>query len=149
MKSEKLRFYIQVRFKLGITLNEIHKELKTALPDNTLSISTVTRWFNKFRRDMEDLKDQHRPGRPITETTPANIERDRDVIEDNPRCSYDEIEAETSLSRGTIHTIIHTHLNMGKLSSRWVSHKLTEKTEKTVFECVKKIWLNLKRASGD
>jgi transposase len=57
MKSEKLRFYIQVRFKLGITLNEIHKELKTALPDNTLSISTVTRWFNKFRRDMEDLKD--------------------------------------------------------------------------------------------
>ena len=57
MKSESLRFYIQVRYKLGITLNEIHKELKTALPDNTPSIATVTRWFNKFRRGVEDLKD--------------------------------------------------------------------------------------------
>lgn len=130
MKSENLRFYIQVRFKLGIALNEIHKELKTALPDNAPSLSTVTRWFNKFRRGVEDLKDQHRPGRPITETTSANIEGVRALIEDNPWCSYDEIEAETSLSRGTIHTIIHRHLKMRKLTSRWVPHKLSEKNRK-------------------
>lgn len=148
MKSENLRFYIQVRFKLGIALNEIHKELKTALPDNAPSLSTVTRWFNKFRRGVEDLKDQHRPGRPITETTPVNIERVRAVIENDPWCSYDEIEAETSLSRGTIHTIIHMHLKMRKLTSRWVLHELTEKIVKIVFECVKKIWPSSKRASG-
>jgi histone-lysine N-methyltransferase SETMAR len=76
---------------------------------------------------VEDLKDQHRPGRPITETTPVNIERVRAVIENDPWCSYDEIEAETSLSRGTIHTIIHMHLKMRKLTSRWVPHELTEK----------------------
>ena len=61
MKSENLRFYIQVRFKLGIALNDIHKELKTALPDNAPSLSTVTRWLNKFRRDVDDLKDRYRP----------------------------------------------------------------------------------------
>ena len=99
MKSENLRFYIQVRFKLGIALNQIHNELKTALPDNAPSLSTVNRWFNKLRRGVEDLKDQHRQGRPITETSPANIERVRALIEDEPWCSYDEIEAETSLSR--------------------------------------------------
>jgi [histone H3]-lysine36 N-dimethyltransferase SETMAR len=127
MKSENLRFYIQVRYKLGIALNEIYKELKTALPDNAPSLSTVTRWFNKFKRGVEDLKDQLRPGRPITETIKVNIERVRAVIENDPWCSYDEIEAETSLSRGTIHTIIHDHLKMRKLTSRWVPHELTEK----------------------
>jgi [histone H3]-lysine36 N-dimethyltransferase SETMAR len=127
MKSENLRFYIQVRFKLGIALNEIFKELKTALPDNAPSLSTVTRWFNKFKGGFNDLKDKHREGRPITGTTLVNIERVRVVIENDPWCSFDEIEAETSLSRGTIHTIIHEHLKMRKLTSRWVPHQLTNK----------------------
>ena len=51
---------------------------------------------------MDDLKDKHRKGRPITETIHANIERVRVVIENDPWCTYDEIEAETALSRGTI-----------------------------------------------
>lgn len=45
----------------------------------------------------------------------------------NPWCSYDEIEAETSLSRGTIFNIIHDCLKMNKVTSRWVPHQLTEK----------------------
>lgn len=127
MKSENLRFYIQVRFRLGITLKEIFKELKVALPGNAPSLSTVTRWFNKFKGGVEDLKDQNRPGRPITETTPVNIERVRTVIESDPWCTFDEIEAETSLSRGTIQSIIHDHLKLRKLTSRWVPHQLTDK----------------------
>jgi len=127
MKSENLRFYIQVRFKLGIALNEIFKELKAALPDNAPSLSTVTRWFKKYKQGSEDINDKPRQGRPITETTPVNIDKVRAVIENDPWCSYDEIEAETSLSRGTIQTIIHEHLKMRKLTSRWVPHKLTEK----------------------
>jgi|GWRWMinimDraft_11_1066019.scaffolds.fasta_scaffold06005_2 transposase len=98
MKSENLRFYIQVRFKLGIALNEIFKELKAALPDNAPSLSTVTRWFKKYKQGSEDINDKPRQGRPITETTPVNIDKVRAVIENDPWCSYDEIEAETSLS---------------------------------------------------
>ena len=130
MNSENLRFYIQVRLKLGLTINEIFKELKTALPESAPSLSTVTRWFNKFKSGVEDLKDKHRKGRPITEVTQANIERVRVVIENDPWCTYNEIEAETALSHGTIHVIIHAHLKMRKLVSRWVPHELTEKNRK-------------------
>ena len=98
MNSQNLRFYIQVRFKLGLAINEIFKELKTALPERHPSLSTVTRWFNQFKRGVDDLKDKHRKGRPITETIHANIERVRAVIEKYPWCKYDEIEAETTLS---------------------------------------------------
>jgi hypothetical protein len=69
---------------------------------------------------VEDLKDKHRKGRPITEVTQANIERVRVAIEIDPWCTYNEIEAETALSHGTIHIIIHALLKMRKLVSRWV-----------------------------
>jgi len=124
MNSENVRFYIQVRSKLGLTINEIFIELKTALPESAPSLSTVTRWFNKFKSGEDDLKDKHRKGRPITEVTQANIERVRFVIENDKCCTYDEIEAETALSRGTIRTIIHEHLKMKKLVSGWVTEKL-------------------------
>ena len=41
MKIENLRFYIQIRFKLGISVKTITDELKTALPDNAPSLRTV------------------------------------------------------------------------------------------------------------
>jgi histone-lysine N-methyltransferase SETMAR len=73
------------------------------------------------------LKDAYRSGRPITEFTHANIQLVSAVIEKNPWCSYDEIEAETSISRTTIFKIIHESLKMKKVTSRWVPHELTEK----------------------
>ena len=130
MKSENLRFYIQVRLKLGIAVNDIFKELKSALPDNAPSLLTVIRWFNKFRNGNENLEDKHRSGRPITETTPTNIDRIRKVIDNNPWSTYDDIEAETLLSRGTIQTIIHDHLKLKKITSRWVPHQLSEENRK-------------------
>ena len=50
----------------------------------------------------------------------------RSVIEVNPWCSYDEIEAKTLLSRGTIFNIIHDCLKLKKVTSRWVPHQLIE-----------------------
>ena len=80
------------------------------------------------------MKDKHCKGRPITETIHANIERVRAVNENDPWCTYDEIEAETTLSCGVIKAIIHEHLKMKKLVSLWVN--LPNKIVRTVFECV-------------
>jgi hypothetical protein len=60
------------------------------------------------------LKDKYSKGCTITEVTHANIERVRVVIENDLSCAYDEIEAETALSHGTIHIIIHVYLKMKK-----------------------------------
>ena len=77
---------------------------------------------------MDDLKDQLRKRRLITETKHAKIKWV--VIENDPCCSYDEKEAETTLYRGTIEAIIHEHLKMKKLVGRWVPHKLTEQNRR-------------------
>ncbi len=48
-----------------------------------------------IQKKVGDLKDNHRIGRPITETIHANIENDTSW-------TYKEIVAETILSRGTL-----------------------------------------------
>ena len=81
------------------------------------------------------MEDQQRSGRPITETSKSNINRVQKVIEDNPYCTYDEIEAEASLSRGTIQNIIHKSLNLKKLTSCWVPPQLSEKNRPDRVRC--------------
>ena len=59
-----------------------------------------------------------------------NIAAVKAVIDENPYANYDEIELETSLNRGTIFIILHHHLDMRKITSRWVPHKLTVHNKK-------------------
>lgn len=73
-----------------------------------------------------DVEDEPRSGRPVTEKTQDNIQLIRTLIEEDPHSTYADLEAETSLSRGTIFTIIHEDLQMRKVSSRWVPHQLTQ-----------------------
>ena len=48
----------------------------------------------------------------------------RTLIEDNPNISYKQIEASTLYSAGTINKIIHAHLKLRKITSRWVPYDL-------------------------
>ena len=48
-------------------------------------MSAIERGFKHFESGNKSLEDQHRPGRPITETSKSNINRVQklEVIEDN------------------------------------------------------------------
>jgi hypothetical protein len=80
--NENLKFYIKIRSKQE-SINDIFKELKSAIPDCDISLSLVTRWFNRFKSIKNNLKDGHRSRRPITDFTKPNIDRVRGVIENN------------------------------------------------------------------
>jgi transposase len=97
---------------LGYDATSIHIDFKTAYGEQAPSYSTVLRWINRFKDGREDLEDDPRAGRQQTGLTGANIELVRHVIEHNPWSTYDYIEEETMLCRGTIHNIIHGCLKM-------------------------------------
>jgi histone-lysine N-methyltransferase SETMAR len=83
-----------------------------------------------------DVEDKPRSGRPVTETTRENIDKVQSVIDEDPHSTYDDIIAETSLCRDTIKRIIHNHLRLRKVTSRWVPHDLTpEQKQKRVEIC--------------
>ena len=103
MKSNEIRFYIQIRFKLGIEPKDILNELKTAISDHAPSLKTIYNWISPFKKNPHS-------GRPITGVTTQNIAIVKDLIEDIQSISYDKMIAQTSLSNGSLTTILHKHL---------------------------------------
>lgn len=130
MEKEHNRYYIKIRSLLGIKPAAIHQELVLALGDHAPCYTTVTRWVNEFNEGRESVKDRGRIGRPVTESNQVNCNRVHDIIKENPHATYDQIEVETGLSRGTIYTIIHEILKLHKVTSRWVPHELTDQNRK-------------------
>ena len=78
-----------------------------------------------FQEGRESVQDHERPGKPVTETSPANVKRVRSLIENNHALSVSDLEELTSLSFSTILRIFHDHLGLRKVSSRWTPHFLT------------------------
>jgi len=83
MSTENFRFYIKVRTALNIQARIIHDELYSVYGDQAPSLTTVKRWSKLFREGREEIEDETRPGRPITETTSENIEQIRLLINDD------------------------------------------------------------------
>jgi histone-lysine N-methyltransferase SETMAR len=125
MEKVPYRFYIRTRTLLGIDATTIHEELTTAYGDHAISYTTVQRWNKFFCEGNMELEDKPRQGRPVSRAIEENIELVRKLIEEDPHSTYEDIEEETQLSHGTVHSIIHKHLHKQKISSRWVPHQLT------------------------
>jgi histone-lysine N-methyltransferase SETMAR len=130
MEKFYFRSYIQTRNRLGIKAVDIFKELQQAHGTQAPCYSTVQKWTALFAAGRESIEDDPRSGRPITAHTEANIELVRQIIEEDPHSTYNEIEALSSLNQNTIHSIIHESLQLRKITSRWVPHMLTEENRK-------------------
>ncbi|CAF2973707.1 unnamed protein product [Rotaria sp. Silwood2] len=126
MTNEFNRYSIRIRDILGIDSNTIFDILTEALGPDAPSYPMVRKWAKRFHEGREDVSDDPRSGRQISVLTDENIERVRQVIEDDPHSTYDDITVETGLSRGIIERIIRDCLKMRKVTSRWVAHQLTE-----------------------
>ena len=67
----------------------------------------VYRWYGELSRDRSSLQDEFRKGRPKSVILPETIE----TILDN--------------SGASIYSILHEHLIVKKISSRWIAHNLS------------------------
>ncbi|CAF0904142.1 unnamed protein product [Rotaria sordida] len=134
MDKEHFRFYIKVRTALHIEPIVIYNELYTVFVDEVPLLRTVQRWSKRFREGREEVEDEERPGRPITETTSENIEQVRDLIKDDPYATIDELEARSGLSHGTVQRIVSDHLQFKKVTARYVVKHLTnsQKAERQI-----------------
>ena len=149
MENVNFRFYIKTQYKLGKQATEIFNQLKTIYNDQAPSYATVARWVTLFKNGRESIEDDPRSGRPIRGVTQDNIEAVSKVIMLDPHSTYIEIEALTSLSRGTIYNIIHEHLKLRKVVERWIPHELTdEDRRKRVEDCRENLKM-FREANGD
>ena len=64
--------------------------------------------------------DEFREGRPSTSVAAANVDAVREMIERDRHITYSEIQASLGIDIKAIHTILHDHLSVRKLCSRWI-----------------------------
>lgn len=82
-----------------------------------------------------DTSDAQRSGRPVSATTPEIINKIHDIVMDDRRVKVREIASTVGISSERVYNILHQHLDMRKLSARWVPRLLTIDQKRTRVKC--------------
>ncbi|KAL7725070.1 hypothetical protein ACLKA6_010344 [Drosophila palustris] len=75
--------------------------------------------------DLTDTDDIPSTGRPNDAVIPENVEKTLKIIMSDRKVKVREIADILKISAGSVHTIIHEHLGMKKVFSKWVPRLLT------------------------
>ena len=127
VSRENYRFFITTMVKNGYQPKEIHALLHTAWNEEGPSSATVYR----VCKEIEDgrrttLEDAERSGRPSTAVNQKNIELIAAAVKENPHLSIVEMQSITGIPSGSLFTLLHRHLNLKSLCSKWIPKELTE-----------------------
>ena len=114
-----------MRTALNIEARAIDEELYSVHGGQATCLRAVERWCKRFHEGQEELEDEARPGRPVTDTT-ENIEKIRLIIEDDPCVTVEEVQDQTGLSYGNTQQIITDHLQLTKITAGYLPKQLTD-----------------------
>lgn len=89
-------------------------------------MATIYRWYKEFERERNSVQHQKGAGRPPTAITEENIAAVKKIIEKDNRATYGAIEHELKIGSSAVNTIIHDHLHLKKVVSRFVPHQLSD-----------------------
>ena len=126
MDKTEYRAVIKFLVLEGQSSKQVEERLTSVYGQSSPSSSTIKRWVKEFQRGRESLEDDPRSGRPITSTSPENIEKVHKLVIENRRISLYELEEATGISYGSIHNILHDELHMSKVCARWVPKMLSD-----------------------
>lgn len=137
MKKIEHRAVIKFLTKQGKSQKIIHEEMVAVYQDCAPSLSTVQKWSSEFKRGRESIEDDPRSGGPVSGTTEENVKKVEKLVLEDARIKIKMLADMTHLSVGTIHAILHDHLNLSKVSARWVPRMLTAPQKQVRVECCK------------
>ena len=116
---ENFRAMIFYDYKCNLTPKQCIDQLHLAFGDEAPSNRTIYNWFAEFQRGCIFL-DEIREGRLSTSVVAINVDAVREMIEGDWHITYREIQASLGIDMKAIHTILHDHLSVWKLCSRWI-----------------------------
>ncbi|GBP15450.1 Putative uncharacterized protein FLJ37770 [Eumeta japonica] len=83
------------------------------------------KWARFFQQGRESCEDDPRPGRLVTVVTEENVRKIEKFVLADQRIKLWQIAEELQISKKRVGEIIHEHMNMRKISARWVPKMLT------------------------
>jgi histone-lysine N-methyltransferase SETMAR len=124
-------------FMKGKSPQETKEKLDKHYGKSVPLIRTVYKWFQIFQSGHMNTSDAKRSGRPVEATTPEIIDKIHDMVMDDKRVKVREFASAVGISSERVHNILHQHLNMRKLSARWVPRLLTVDQKQNRVRCSK------------
>ena len=126
MESQNIEFRAVIKFftKEGAKAKEIHRCMADVYGDSSPKYSTVAKWSAEFKHGRDSLEDDPRPDRPADIISQEMIDRVERLVLNNRQIRVAELASECGISNGSVYTIIHEHLDMSKVSVRWVPRNL-------------------------
>lgn len=137
MDEKEFRVVIKHYFLKGKTPQTTKEKLDKHYGESAPSMRTVYKWFGNFRSGHMDTCDAERSGRPLEVTTPEIIDKIHDMVLEDRRVKVREIATAVGISTERVHNILHKHLDMTKLSARWVPRLLTADQKRIRVNCSK------------
>lgn len=137
--NDNFRFYVYTRHQLGISPHDIHNELLTVHGDACPSDRTVCRWISDIKTDHFQLTKRSGPGRPVSTTTAANVQKIKTLIAENSRLSCSDIASTLSIPKTCVYEILTKTLNLRNVYAVWVPHDLSESNKSARITCCKEL----------
>ncbi|GBP71465.1 Histone-lysine N-methyltransferase SETMAR [Eumeta japonica] len=107
------------------TPKEIFEYMVSVFQESAPSYTMVKKWARLFQQGRESCEDDLRPGRPVTVVTEENVRKIEKLLLADRRIKLWQIAEELQISKERVGEIIHKHINMRKISARWVPKVLT------------------------
>ncbi|GBP26582.1 Putative uncharacterized protein FLJ37770 [Eumeta japonica] len=111
------RAVIKYFVKKGKTPKEIFEGMVSVFQESAPSYTMVKKW--------DRCEDDPRPGRPVTVVTEEDVRKIEKLVLVDRRIKLWQIAEELQISKERVGEIIHEHMNMRKISARWVPKMLT------------------------
>ena len=105
----------------------------------------MTHWVKKFKSGFLSVMDVPREGRPSSVVTEKNVSTVEKLVKQDRRVIVKQLAIETRISVGSVEKILHDHLNLNKVSARWVPRLLTADQKKERADCCKHLLTRSKR----
>ena len=125
MEAVEYRSVIKFLHLKGQTPTEIHQQMVEVNAEKCPNNSTVTHWVRKFKSVFLSVMDQPREGRPTSVVTEKNVSTVEKLVKQDRRITVKQLASETRISVDSVEKILHDHLNLNKVSARWVPRLLT------------------------
>ncbi|GBM95672.1 hypothetical protein AVEN_27284-1 [Araneus ventricosus] len=109
----------------GEHASQIYRRMKEVYGDQCLAQCNIFRWCQRYEAGRVNIKDFPRPVQAHVVTISDTISAVDELIRQNRWITTREIAVELSISKGTVHHIIHKKRGYGKVCSQWVPKHLS------------------------
>ncbi|GBM66793.1 hypothetical protein AVEN_273939-1 [Araneus ventricosus] len=118
----------------GEHVSQIYRRMKEVYREQCLARYTISRLCQRCEVGRVNIKDLPRPGQAHVVTDSATISAADELIRQNRRITTREIAVELSISKGTVHHIIHKMLGYDKVCAQWIPKHLSENQKMARWE---------------